>query len=343
MGVLGGVMPDNEHKSFIETSLENIRKAHNENYLSIFAGAGISVSSKLPSWDKLMETLREKLYGKIERNEEYSACAKKFLEQHSMPSPKELADFIKEIEKKLKKELCDEIKRGGDYLVLAEKFFNQFGHNFYYQTLRKLIPSHAQPNNLHLEIVKLNPKNLITTNWDDLFEQAINEEGMFFDIIKTDTEIRTATGLPKFIKMHGSLDKKNIVFREKDYLEYSQNFPLIENYIKGVFSTDVVILVGYSLGDPNVKQIISWVNFHSNNTKQDRGQNGVKTIYFIKTNATFDPIEFRFYENKNIHVLYLSEFFDKKAENEKSGHESELKNFFDEIKKKKRSLIQHSF
>ncbi|WP_435369593.1 SIR2 family protein [Helicobacter bizzozeronii] len=166
---------------------------------------------------------------------------------------------------------------------------------------------------------------------------------MFFDIIKTDTEIRTATGLPKFIKMHGSLDKKNIVFREKDYLEYSQNFPLIENYIKGVFSTDVVILVGYSLGDPNVKQIISWVNFHSNNTKQDRGQNGVKTIYFIKTNATFDPIEFRFYENKNIHVLYLSEFFDKKAENEKSGHESELKNFFDEIKKKKRSLIQHSF
>ncbi|GMB89490.1 hypothetical protein NHP190002_01680 [Helicobacter ailurogastricus] len=59
-------MTDNEYRSFIETSLENIRKAHNENYLSIFAGAGISAGSGLPKWDKLMEILRKKLYGKIE-------------------------------------------------------------------------------------------------------------------------------------------------------------------------------------------------------------------------------------------------------------------------------------
>ncbi len=37
----------------------------------------------------------------------------------------------------------------------------------------------AEPN-LHLEIVKPNLNNLITTNWDDLFERAIDKEGMFF-------------------------------------------------------------------------------------------------------------------------------------------------------------------
>ncbi|WP_233708679.1 SIR2 family protein [Helicobacter bizzozeronii] len=322
-------MPDNEHKSFIETSLENIRKAHNENYLSIFAGAGISAGSGLPSWDKLMETLREKLYGKIERNEGYHVRAEKFLEQHGIPSQKELADFIKEIEKKLKKELCDEIKRGGDYLILAEKFFNQFGHNIYYQTLREVLKTpegnNAEPNILHFEIVKLNLKNLITTNWDNLFELASYKVKKPFDIVEMDANIGNSTGLPKLLKIHGGLNRGNVVFREKDYLEYSQNFPLIENYVKGVFATDVVVLVGYSLGDPNVKQIISWVNSCSDN---------VKPIYFIKTNNPFERIEFEFYKNKNIHVLYLRELFDDKNDKGKLRHEKELRYFFEKIKEK---------
>ncbi|EMG95471.1 hypothetical protein HMPREF1401_00932 [Helicobacter pylori GAM120Ai] len=106
------------------------------------------------------------------------------------------------------------LKKNEDYLVLAEKFYNQFGESFYYQTLKSLIPDSAKKNDLHLEIVKLNIKNLITTNWDNLFEQAINEEGRFFNIIKSDKDIRSSTGFAKFIKMHGSLDENNIVFKE---------------------------------------------------------------------------------------------------------------------------------
>ncbi|UOS17989.1 SIR2 family protein [Helicobacter pylori] len=195
-------MNNQQYKEFIETSIENIRKAHNESYLSIFAGAGISTESKLPKWGDLIHELQKRLYGDTKENE--------------------------------------------DYLVFAEKFYNQFGESFYYQTLKSLIPDNAKPNDLHLGIVKLNIKNLITTNWDNLFEQAINEEGRFFNIIKSDKDIGSSTGFTKFIKMHGSLDENNIVFKEQDYLEYSKHFPLIENYIKGVFSTDTVILLGYS-------------------------------------------------------------------------------------------------
>ncbi|MGL2762378.1 SIR2 family protein [Helicobacter pylori] len=264
-----------QYKEFIETSIDNIRKAHNENYLSIFAGAGISAESKLPKWGDLINELQKCLYGDTKKNE--------------------------------------------DYLVLAEKFYNQFGESFYYQTLKSLIPNSAKRNDLHLEIVKLNIKNLITTNWDNLFEQAINEEGRFFNIIKSDKDIGGSTGFAKFIKMHGSLDENNIVFKEQDYLEYSNIFPLIENYIKGVFSTDVVILFGYSLSDQNVKQIISWVNSHSKS---------VKPIYFIKTAKEFDRIEFEFYKNKNIHILYTQEHFGKQ------GHYEELISFLEEIKAK---------
>ncbi|MEJ8622255.1 SIR2 family protein [Helicobacter pylori] len=271
-----------QYKEFIETSIENIRKAHNESYLSIFAGAGISTESKLPKWGDLIHELQKRLYGDTKENE--------------------------------------------DYLVFAEKFYNQFGESFYYQTLKSLIPDNAKPNDLHLGIVKLNIKNLITTNWDNLFEQAINEEGRFFNIIKSDKDIGSSTGFTKFIKMHGSLDENNIVFKEQDYLEYSKHFPLIENYIKGVFSTDTVILLGYSLSDQNVKQIISWVNSHSKS---------VKPIYFIKTAKEFDRIEFEFYKNKNIHILYTQELFEKK------GHYEELISFLKEIKAKPKDISEN--
>ncbi|GAA8265585.1 hypothetical protein HpNP110_11000 [Helicobacter pylori] len=275
-------MKNQQYKEFIETSIENIRKAHNESYLSIFAGAGISTESKLPKWGDLIHELQKRLYSDTKENE--------------------------------------------DYLVFAEKFYNQFGESFYYQTLKSLIPDNAKPNDLHLGIVKLNIKNLITTNWDNLFEQAINEEGRFFNIIKSDKDIGSSTGFTRFIKMHGSLDENNIVFKEQDYLEYSKHFPLIENYIKGVFSTDTVILLGYSLSDQNVKQIISWVNSHSKS---------VKPIYFIKTAKEFDRIEFEFYKNKNIHILYTQELFEKK------GHYEELISFLKEIKAKPKDISEN--
>ncbi|GHS56141.1 hypothetical protein VN1171_11340 [Helicobacter pylori] len=81
-------MKNQQYKEFIKTSIDNIKKAHNENYLSIFAGAGISAESKLPKWCDLINELQKCLYGDTKKNE--------------------------------------------DYLVLAEKFYNQFGESFYY-------------------------------------------------------------------------------------------------------------------------------------------------------------------------------------------------------------------
>ncbi|MDY0314370.1 MAG: SIR2 family protein [Arcobacteraceae bacterium] len=198
------------------------------------------------------------------------------------------SDLISDIKKSLKTE-------EKDYLKVAELFYLQFKENKYYEKITEYFPQSSFPNLLHKTIVNLEVKNLITTNWDELFEKAIYENGKFFDIIKDEEDIGYTTGFSKLVKMHGSLDTKNIVFKESDYLNYSSNFPLIENYVKSVFSTDTVLLVGYSLNDINVKQIISWVNFQSKN---------IKPIYFLKVDAEFDYLEFEYYKNKNIFVLY---------------------------------------
>ncbi|GAA7459425.1 hypothetical protein HpBHB13_09640 [Helicobacter pylori] len=60
-------MNSQQYKEFIKTSIDNIRKAHNENYLSIFAGAGISAESKLPKWGDLINELQKCLYGETKK------------------------------------------------------------------------------------------------------------------------------------------------------------------------------------------------------------------------------------------------------------------------------------
>lgn len=82
-------------------------------------------------------------------------------------------------------------------------------------------------------------------------------------------------------------------------------------------------MLGYSLSDQNVKQIISWVNSCSKN---------IKPIYFIKPSQEFDRIEFEFYKNKNIHILYLSELYV-----EKLSSKEKIKYFLQEISKKDQS------
>ena len=59
--------------------------------------------------------------------------------------------------------------------------------------------------------------------------------------------------------MHGDLSHRNIVFKESDYLGYTDKFPLIENFVKSLFSTTVVLFIGYSISDYNLNQILSWI------------------------------------------------------------------------------------
>lgn len=241
-------MTQKDYKLQVRHYIKNIQKASDENHLSLFAGAGVSLNSNLPSYKVLIEYIQKQL--KTKEN---------------------------------------------DYRILAEMFYNQYGENYYYQTLKQLIPSDCNPNDLHTMIVQLNLKNLITTNWDNLFEKAIVNAGRYYDIISSDEDIARNRGFAKFIKMHGSLDRENIIFTDSDYLAYSDKFPLIENYIKSVFSTDIVVIMGYSLNDGNVKQIISWVNSKTTN---------IKPIYFIKKDKSFDFKEFEFYKKKNIYIIY---------------------------------------
>lgn len=150
-----------------------------------------------------------------------------------------------------------------DYLKLAQLYYLEFGEQTYNQTLKKFFPEDITPSSLHRTILKLNPRAIITTNWDYIIENALEQEGYLYDRVCTDKDLVSSTSPNKFIKIHGDFKNHNIVFKEDDYLNYSRNFPLIENYIKSIFSTHTVVFLGYSYNDINLKHIMRWIQSHS--------------------------------------------------------------------------------
>lgn len=166
------------------------------------------------------------------------------------------------VTKKLIKELnCN---KNLDNLKIAELYKLQFGKAKLKQAVLQSFPKTPDvAGTLHKELVNLNPHYIITTNWDKLIDDAIEKTTNIYDIIVNDNELVKSVNNSKYIKMHGDFEHDNFVYAESDYLNYSANFPLIENFLKSIFSTHVIVLLGYSFNDMDLKQIVSWVKDNS--------------------------------------------------------------------------------
>jgi len=164
----------------------------------------------------------------------------------------------------LKEELDDCVEE--DFLKIAELYYLKHGNKNYVSKIKNSIPPKIQPSDIHKLILELNPQVIITTNWDNLFEQAIEENGYFYDVIACDKDLGVSFLPKKLIKMHGDFSHHNFVFKESDYISYRENFPLIENYVKSILSSSTVLFLGYSFHDYNLKQILAWINRRTTST-----------------------------------------------------------------------------
>lgn len=207
------------------------------------------------------------------------------------------ANLIEKIKGKIK--VPDDFR---DELKIAQYYYNSRGEKEYYEFLKEEFNIEADPNLIHDVLLELNPCHIITTNYDDLIEKQAKKKGMFFDVVSKDTDLPYTPNNRMIIKMHGDLQNRNIVFKEDDYLSYSNNFKLIETYIKSLFSTNTILFVGYSLSDIDVKMMFQWI-------KDILGKDLPKP-YFLKIDkidSEIDMNEFEYYKNKGINILYYSQ------------------------------------
>lgn len=168
-----------------------------------------------------------------------------------------------EIIEDLKKDLDISKDNDSDYLKIAQLYYLEFGEYTYYEKIKSYFSENLEPSIIHKLLFELNPHYIITTNWDNLLETTIKENSKIYDTVCSDKDLVKSLLDKKVIKMHGDFSHHNIIFKEDDYLNYSYNFPLIENYIKSILSTHTILFLGYSYNDNDLKHIVKWIQFHS--------------------------------------------------------------------------------
>lgn len=186
-----------------------------------------------------------------------------------------------------------------DFMRIAQYYYNQRGMKEYYDAITKNFDVNLFPNLLHNFILKMSPQHIITTNYDDLIEQAINKSILFYDLVCEDNDLPYTPNGRLLIKMHGDLKKRNIVLKEDDYLLYSKNFKLMETFIKSLFVNHVILFIGYSVNDYNLKLIIK-------NVKDVLGDNFQKAYFIDADEKPKSEVELNYFHNLGVNIIHKS-------------------------------------
>lgn len=163
--------------------------------------------------------------------------------------------------------------------------------------------------------MQFDAETIITTNYDHLIEQAAEENGEFLQVVSQDLDLPYRKAGKELIKMHGDFEHDNFVLKEDDYLHYHKNYKLIENYVKSLIGTKTVLFVGYSLSDPDVKHIFSWV--------KEVLDKHFQRAYLIVTGRTSDQSEVEYFRHLGVNLIYATELFDENVI-DKNDHSRQL-------------------
>ena len=196
----------------------------------LFAGAGLSYEAGLPGASDLAKRLGQEL-PEEDRPKRYtlSEIAEIYLSLHTK---QELVDFVKETLQPIKGQ------------VLDTTTFRLIAH----------IP--------HLN------RSIITTNWDTLLEEAIQEvTGLPPAVVVRDIDIgQVAVAQHIIYKIHGSRDApETFVITERDYrLKYRGLFDpqsLVMANVRALLTNNVIIYVGYSLRDEYFDELLRQIRY----------------------------------------------------------------------------------
>ena len=163
----------------------------------------------------------------------------------------------------------------------------------------------CEPNEIHNLIMSLHPNHILTTNYDTLIEDVATKFGENYSVIASDKDISEADTIRYLLKVHGDFST-NFVLKESDYLNYEFDYQLISNLMKSIFATNLVVFIGYSLDDYNIKLILNWMQ----NVQKDQF---VKPI-FINTDNKKSDTEKNYYLGRGICVLDCNDLLTDEAD-----------------------------
>nr|WP_154985717.1 SIR2 family protein [Paenibacillus xylanexedens] len=192
-----------------------------------FVGSGISMWSGLPHWKGLLEQMVNYLVNRGLSNEHYS----------------EILDVIDKGDLLTAASLCSLKMRDADLSDFIEELF---------------MKTNPQPHDIHKLLINLGPNCFITTNYDELIEDAYytyNKSKL--SVVNNDQLIEQAklqkSGASNFIfKIHGSINSaKTIVLSREDYRKLINQNRSTTDTLKFLFASRAIIYIGFGLRDPD--------------------------------------------------------------------------------------------
>lgn len=204
-----------------------------------------------------------------------------------------------ELIEKMKSELPESLRNEKDDLKLAQLYKDSRGEKEYLEMVMKtLCHNKVIPNPIHKELLALNPVHIVTTNYDDLIEQEISNEYKQFTVIRGDKDMPNMAYPNALIKMHGDYTFGNIVLAENDYYNYPRTFALTRAFVQSLFASKLILFVGFSFADINLKMILNDVK----NILEERMQ----PVYMLSLNKP-DEVTQKYFEHKGINIVYLED------------------------------------
>jgi hypothetical protein len=113
----------------------------------------------------------------------------------------------------------------------------------------------------HRALARVAPPLLLTTNYDNLYERALDERGIRpVKIVHQGQLSQAPAGVPRVIKLHGDVDDHTtLVLTGEDYLSWETKAAGLVTEVMAAFQRYPCLFIGYSLRDPNLQRIVGLV------------------------------------------------------------------------------------
>lgn len=173
-----------------------------------------------------------------------------------------------ELAKDLARECAFPGTDGSDFFRVTQYYeFWSDPYNLRKAIQRRLRVRNLRPGRLHKALAQLPFRYIMTTNFDNLMERALEEEGKnpesaVYDIKgNVDEPPMPTVNAPLVYKLHGSIeDPLSMVCTEDDVIQFlsclMQGVPPLPRSIKQIFESHSVLFIGYGLKDWNIRVML---------------------------------------------------------------------------------------
>lgn len=182
----------------------------------------------------------------------------------SPPTWNQLLDGIKSIARdKDSLPIAESLIEKEKYLDAAEVLFGSINSADFAAFIREVMAEpRYQPSTIHEHVLNLDPKIVVTTNYDDIYDnycKSGKEQGLYNVCKYYESHLVSDLRSPvrQIIKAHGCItDPSKIVLTRSQYFQERQNYPNFYRVLDALFLTNTLLFLGYSLSDPDIQLML---------------------------------------------------------------------------------------